>query len=347
MKTLNQKGRYIDYNKIFGYNRMIYMIMCDRGFGKTHGATKHLISDYFKNGNKFIYLRRYKDEMKHIDTFFEEANEIFPDHDFKIKGWNFYIDGKLAGRGMVLTRHQSYKGGNFIGFNNIIFDEFLREQVGSVGYIKGEVNAFLSICDTVFRDRENVKVLMLGNSITEINPYFLDFGIIRKNNSEYAFSNKPLIKDKIIAYIRDVDEETEKQNIQRSGFRSFFGAVDSYKKMSINNEFSDDMKIFIDKKSQEAKYYCTLKVGHDTKLGVWIDTINVKIFISRKFDPKCKTVFTFDKLYHDENTKIVLNYRDEYKMTRITNAFKNRKLFFETSEAKQLSFELFSKIKIF
>ena len=53
-KTLTQTNRYLDMNKILGHQKSIYMLLTDRGFGKTYSTKRLLINDYLKRGKKCI-----------------------------------------------------------------------------------------------------------------------------------------------------------------------------------------------------------------------------------------------------------------------------------------------------
>ena len=43
---------------------MFNFIIGERGVGKTYGAIKFCINDYLKNGNQFVYVRRFKTEIE-------------------------------------------------------------------------------------------------------------------------------------------------------------------------------------------------------------------------------------------------------------------------------------------
>lgn len=350
-KELKQTGEYIDLNKILGYNRSIYMILTDRGFGKTYAVKKHVINQFLKNGKKFIYLRRYKPELSHVSTFFDDivSNGLFEGHTFKVKGWNFYIDNKLCGKGMILSRYQDYKGGAFPDYDTIIFDEFLREKVKSVGYLNNDVEAFLSITDSVFRKRKGVKAILLSNTVNEVNPYFIDFKINRLNNSEYSYSQIPEVKDNLLCYIRELDKETIQQSNETSNFRQILGAIEKYATVSISNDFSEDTSTFIKKKSKNAKFICALKLSEYDTFGVWFDYHEPMIYITRSYEKTTKKMYVFDKLYHNENTIFVHNWKEKqfYSLSKIVSAFKQSMLSFENVEIKMKMFELFSKMRIF
>lgn len=347
VKTLNQTEEYIDLNKLFGYQRQIYMILTDRGFGKTYATKSQFIREFIKKGKQFIYLRRYKSEMKMIGTFFDDVAHLFPDHEFKIKGWNFYIDNKLAGVGMVLTRYQDYKGGAFPNFDNLMFDEFLREKVKSVGYLPNDTEAFLSICDSVFRKRKGVKAVMISNTVNEVNPYFIDFKINRINNSEYAYPQIPKLKDRILCYIREVDEESKKRSEEASDFRVILSAVDKYRAVALENKFSEDGATFILPKSRDAEFYFAFRLNERETYGVWVDWKEQVMFVSPKYEKTTKRLFAFSKETHNDKTIFVHRWKDEYVITRLVNAFKKSDLYFDRLEVKMNMFSLFSKLRIF
>ena len=77
---------YYNYDKALSYNALFNFILTTRGLGKTYGAKLKVIKKFLKTGEQFIYIRRYKDELSTIDTFFNDiiANNEFPEHEFKV-----------------------------------------------------------------------------------------------------------------------------------------------------------------------------------------------------------------------------------------------------------------------
>lgn len=346
-KKLNQTEEYIDFNKLLGHQKLFYMILTDRGFGKSFATKRHLINDFLKRGKKFIYLRRYKDEMKLITTFFDDVQDYYPNHTFKVKGWNLYIDDKLCGVGLILSRYQNYKGGAFPDYDNLLFDEFLREKVKSVGYLNNDTEAFLSICDTVFRKRSGVKAILLSNTVNEVNPYFIDFKINRLNNSEYAYSQLPEVRDKLLCYIRELDEEVKKRSQESSELRQVLGAIKKYSDVAINNKFSEDGSTFIKRKSKTAEFKVAIRISEWETYGIWFDYENVEIFVTQSYEKTTKNILAFSKETHNSKTQFVNSWKENYTMKKVITAFKNSQLYFENSTVKMTMFDLFSKLRIF
>lgn len=121
---------YYDYHKIISYNAFFNFLIGERGVGKTYGATKLVINNFIKKKEQFVVIRRYKSELTEtMSTFFDSMikNNEFPDHEFKTDGSKFYIDGKVAGHGIVLSTSQNLKGSNFDMVKTVIFDEYAIE----------------------------------------------------------------------------------------------------------------------------------------------------------------------------------------------------------------------------
>lgn len=130
------------------------------------GAVKFCISKFLKKDEQFVYLRRYKSDLKKsVPTFFDAIirNNEFPDATFKTKGNMFYINDKLAGYNMALSTAQDIKGANFDKVKYIIFDEFIIDEGVKKYYLSNEVEVFLNIIESIARMR-NVKVFLLGNA---------------------------------------------------------------------------------------------------------------------------------------------------------------------------------------
>lgn len=55
---------YWDINKSLSYNALFNFIIGARGVGKSYGAKKLAIQNFLKKGKQFVYVRRYKEELK-------------------------------------------------------------------------------------------------------------------------------------------------------------------------------------------------------------------------------------------------------------------------------------------
>lgn len=122
---------YYSYNRILSFNAFLNFLIGERGVGKTYGAVKFVTKEFIKKGHQFVYLRRYKSDLKQsIPTLFTSliTNNEFPDYVLTSKGSNLYINEKIAGYGFTLSTAQDLKSANFDKVKYIIFDEFIIEE---------------------------------------------------------------------------------------------------------------------------------------------------------------------------------------------------------------------------
>ena len=73
---------FYDYNKILSYNVPINILVGERGVGKTYGIKDYVIRRYIKKKEKFLYIRRYENELKSVfqKDFFGDIREKYKDY---------------------------------------------------------------------------------------------------------------------------------------------------------------------------------------------------------------------------------------------------------------------------
>ena len=107
---------YYSYSRILSYNAFLNFLIGERGVGKTYGAVKFVTKEFIKKGHQFVYLRRYKSDLKKsVPTFFDSIsnNNEFPEHKLTSKGNSLFIDDKQAGFAVTLSTAQDLKSSNF------------------------------------------------------------------------------------------------------------------------------------------------------------------------------------------------------------------------------------------
>jgi len=178
----NIKNKNCTYNLIHG----------KRSNGKSYQVKDMVLDNYLKNGKRFIYLRRTANEIKRdlVTTYFNDfdikkltngkyncitayANKFYLaniDDNFKIRR------GDYIGYIWTLIHEENYKSGSYLDVDNIIFEEFITKRL----YLTNEAQKLESVYSTVDRGRKEVKVWLIGNTMTQYNPY-LDGWKIRKD----------------------------------------------------------------------------------------------------------------------------------------------------------------------
>lgn len=324
-----KQSMFWDINKSLSYNCLFNFIVGNRGGGKTYGAKKYCIDRFLKYEEEFVYLRRYKEEIKNIKNFFDDIEGVYPDHKFKVRGRDILIDDCVAGHVVTLSTAKISKSVSYSNVSTIVFDEFILDK-GYYHYLPDEVTYFLDLYETIARMRDNVKVFFLSNALTITNPYFLYFNIKIPYNKTISHKG-----DILIEMVQNRAYIDAKKNTR-------FGKMiegTAYGNYAINNEFFRDDKTFVEKKTGDCKYYFGFKYM-STKYGVWLAIDEGKIYVSNDYEPKFPIMYALTKADHNANTLLI----DSIKRTRPFNFFlKNFQMgnvYFESVNIKNVCYEV-------
>lgn len=328
------KSNYINYDQILSYGALVNMVVGERGCGKSYGAKLWCIKRFLKKGEKFLYVKRYKSDLKDLDKFFTDVgtDESISAHDFKVNGSKLFIDKQLCGECFALSMAQTKKSVPYAEYNAMIFDEFILEP-GAVRYLENETWKFMSLIDTFVRNRSGCKIFVLGNSVKWANPYF----------AFYKFT--PGVKG-----IQIKQQGTVLLcNYENQGFRNAREETDvgklikgtSYGDMSLNNEYSDATDDFIRQKSPDAQLVTTIYwQGH--YYGIWIQEDGY--VVSNKCN-KVGGVVCYTKQDMKPNMRLIAN-KDLRFNQNLKRAFKYSYLFYEDIFIRDEMFTLIGMLGI-
>lgn len=185
------KQRYYDISKLLSCNCYWMILYGMRSNGKSYATKKYTLEQSFKTGKKFVYLRRWSEDIKA-----KEVNTYFDDIDVKkITGgkydgviafqgffyFSYFEDdkekrGDLIGRYCSLNQSERYKSQVFNDYDIVIYEEFLTNKIYLGSSDNPEPKQLMQFVSTVARDR-NIKVFMIGNTISRVCPYFSDWGL--------------------------------------------------------------------------------------------------------------------------------------------------------------------------
>lgn len=331
------KSLYYNPNKLLSYNRILNFIIGARGIGKSFGFKVFPINRFLKYGEQFIYVRRYKPELKKVKNYFDDIikSDIFPDTEFRVKGRDFYINGKLAGTSIPLSTWQSEKSNAYPNVTTIIFDEFIREKDNS-GYIPNEVPALLNLMDTVFRDRENVRCVCMSNAVSVVNPYFIYFNLL------------PDISKRYNAYKNVVVEIPDSYDFSMERRKTRFGQLidgTEYGDMSLDNEFVNDSNVFIEKRSKNSRFQFAITYK-GMPMGLWVDVNEGLMYLSHDYDPSTKLMFVFSSEDMDENKMLITGWKTNYYLYKLVKGFTGGFLRFDNQVLRNVGYEMFNKMRI-
>ena len=171
----------VEYSKYYGCSYLL--AIGPRGPGKTYSVKKRLLYR-LKNeeGFKFVYLRRTikqranyrcRDLFEDIDKL---CMDLFGDTITYDNNNGFYFkndkDKKNIGYAVSIEEAMDVKGSPIYDkVKMVLLDEFV-----DYSYFQDEINRFLNIMETITRNREDVEVFMLANTVSKLCPYFDLFG---------------------------------------------------------------------------------------------------------------------------------------------------------------------------
>lgn len=174
-------------------NSLINMLFGERSNGKSY-QIKHkiLMPEWFEHHNRFMYVRRWKDEITQftIEQYFADVDiEKLTDGKYNtVQLWRKKIylakydtetmktaKGDYIGYAVVLSQEQNLAGGSFLDVTNIVFEEFMSRSM----YIAKEPEKLSNLFSTIDRKRGTTKIWLVGNTITRSNPYLTEWGILK------------------------------------------------------------------------------------------------------------------------------------------------------------------------
>lgn len=329
---------YYSINDILSYNALLNFIIGERGVGKSYSAKKYVTNHFIKKHKQFVYIRRYKSEIKKAmgkngeNKFFEQIINEFPNNKLTNNTDTMFIDGKVAGYAIPLSVANILKSASYEGVDTIIFDEFIIDK-GNYHYLQNEIEQMLDIIETIGRLRD-IRVIFLGNAISITNPYFAYFDLSLPYNSNIKTFKDGLI---LVNYIKNEKYREVKKNTR-------FGKLikdTSYGKYAIDNEMLRDSKSFIAKKTGTSKFYFVLIVEGNT-FGVWIDYNNQFMYISQDIDPNCPMKFSVNPDDHDYDTMLIRVRSNPY-FKNIIEHYRLGLLCFENQKIKNIIMNCMSK----
>lgn len=340
-----------DIYRTLTHNALINVIVGNRGGGKSYGAKKRAIENFINKGEQFGYIRRYKDDLKKpLEQFYKDIAQEFPEHECKVEGDKVYLRIKtnnnkekwtekdIAGHGFTLSTANNKKSMSYPEITMLIYDEFLLEE-GNQRYLPNEVEKLLNLYETVARpgsDHKRVTLWLLGNAITETNPYFLYFNLRmpkqKDKNGKWIWKHpsRPIL-------VEDVRDEGFIDAKKKTEFGQLVAGT-TYADFSIENKFLLDDDTFIEKKSQKARHAFNFAYK-GKEFGVWYDFSEGRMWVSEAVDPS-GLMYSFTIKDHKPNTMLFKTKNKSYWLKNFFEAFKQGSLFFENITIKNMCYEI-------
>lgn len=322
---------WYDKAQLLSHNKILNMVLSNRGGGKTFHFTRWGIDDFKKNGAQCVWVRRYQteiDEMLLNGKFFDAVREYYPNDELKVEGNLGYVNGSVAFYFIALSTSRQLKSNNYPHVNKLIFDEFIIDK-GRVTYLKSEVEVFLDLYETVARMRDNVRAVLLANSITVVNPYFLFWNI--KPNPRKRFTVQGQV---CIELFTDADYIDAKKKTR------FGQLVDGtrYGDYAIDNKWLLDKDTFIEEKTSRAEFMMGMKYNGEM-FGFWVDYHKGLIYANKQYDPSSYSLYCLTRDDHEANLLLIKSLSESKRVQRIVFAFRNGLLRFSDMQVKTQVYE--------
>lgn len=329
---------YYSLNKLLSYNRLINMVVSGRGTGKSYGAKKMAIKNFINKGEQFVYVRRYKTELKDIDKFFEDIKYEFPDNNFSIKGKTAYIDGNIAGYFIPLSTSHNQKSVPYPLVTTILFDEFIIDKQ-SARYLPNEVERFLDLVSTVIRDRNNLRCILLGNNVSIVNPYFSYWSLLADNSRRFTISKNGEV------LLEMFTSEEISNRFKQTRFGKLINGT-TYGDYNLENISLRDNANFIEKdKPLDARLIFSF-IYNGKEYGVWSCEKDGIFYINTQCNKNSVNRYSVTKADHAPNLLLLSSLKRKNEIKILCSFFQQGLVYFNNSETKSDMFNVFSLLNM-
>lgn len=185
--------KYWTPKKILAADAQYNMVIGQRSNGKTYAIEKYGIEQYYKHHKQTAILRRFSEDFtgKRGAAMFDALvsnGEITSITGGEWTGVYYYgsrwylcryeddtrvTDEVPFAYGFSISAMEHDKSTSYPNITTILFDEFLTRSI----YLPDEFVLFQNVISTIKRQRTDVKIFMLGNTVTKYCPYFAEMGL--------------------------------------------------------------------------------------------------------------------------------------------------------------------------
>lgn len=195
MMEKNRKIKYYSLKRIKEHNAQYNMVIGERSNGKTYAVLKEILENYFTNRSQGAIVRRWQDDFKGKRALSMFAPLVsdgivlklskgqYDRLDYRSGCWypaRYDADTDTIIRGddpicwaFSLSAMEHDKSTSYPRITTICFDEFLTRGY----YLVDEFVLFMNVVSTIVRQRTDVTIYMLGNTVNWTCPYFTEMGI--------------------------------------------------------------------------------------------------------------------------------------------------------------------------
>lgn len=193
---MSKKLKYYSPKNIQREHAQYNIIIGERSNGKTYSILNEVIlKNYVESGKQGAYLRRWQEDLrgKRGKSIFDAivangvvekiTNGKFTNVTYGAGGWYLsywddenrrnVLDDKPMCYAFSLSSMEHDKSTSYPNITTILFDEFLTRGA----YLPDEFILFMNTISTIVRQRQDVTIYMLGNTVNKYSPYFAEMGL--------------------------------------------------------------------------------------------------------------------------------------------------------------------------
>ena len=226
------------------------------------------------------------------------------------------------------------------GFENIktiIIDEYPIEK-NKRYYLPDEGMILMSVFDSVIRNRNDIRIFILGNAVDDIeySPLFSFFDLsLPYNNDIKLFKNNTIL----VQYMDNQEFRKERE----STLIGQLAKGTRYEQYALKNKILNKNNDFIEKKSGNSKFsFAFVYLGN--YFGVWNDLNAGKVFVSKDFIQNPSRIFSMTLKDHTPNTMMFSSLKRFNFWKSFLDNFKLGNVYFESQKIKHSVYDL---IKLF
>lgn len=178
---------YYSLDKIKRTKSDIRIVIGQRSNGKTYAVCKEVLEIYKKDRKRFCYIRRWDEDIKSY-----RAEQLFTPLQPVIeklfgKGYTvvhyrhkYYLVNEAGekldciGYALSLSSASHTKSVAYVDVKTIFFDEFI--QMSGERALRDEKDKFENTISTIIREKQDVVIYLLANTVSKFSPYFIYYG---------------------------------------------------------------------------------------------------------------------------------------------------------------------------
>lgn len=217
--------KYYNINNLLKTDAEYMMLLGMRSNGKSYQVKKTIIENAL-DGKKFVYLRRWKADLKqsYVTSYFSDMpiSKLTKGKYESItarNGFIYFVDSKdkrkEIGRYCALNESERYKSQTFPNYKNLVYEEFITDSI----YLDDEPRMLQQFVSTVAR-LDKIRVFLVGNTLSRVCPYFNEWcldGVLKQKQGTIEIYHYHTEKDKTVDIAVEYCQSTNNENVM------FFG----------------------------------------------------------------------------------------------------------------------------